>query len=530
MHHLVFPINALPSSQMVEEGIDEILWKADVKFEALRRYYEQIEADVLFYFSDVVIQAEAMGAKAKYSRKMMPAVEATARVMSLPDPAQVPRMAVNANVLRRMAGEFPYKLRAALVYGPFTVAGLLAGEEAILRKLIDDPKEVLSLLEKTFECARRYALYLVESGANLLWISDPLAGLIPPDQFWDFAGNFLRRIFELFASIPTILHICGDTYQIIQAMVGTGVRGISFDNCMDLLAVEDEIPKDVYIIGNIDPVEVIELGSPEEIISRTTDLVSMMALKNNFVLSTGCAVPPSAPIENVRLFLETGRKSFADLRPHIPLLSEISRNVYTGNGEETKQGVAAALEDGVEPLTIISSGLTRAIRKGSTMYEAKSCFLPAILLMVDAFYKGFQALENTLELGGSKKSSIVLGTVKGDIHEIGKNLVKIFLETYGHRVVDLGVDVDEDAFIRAYQKYHPTIIGLSAFTTESRKEMGKIISAFHREGIREVLFVVGGAAVNHEVSRSLGADGYARDAVRAVGMIEKLLQQSEVGV
>ncbi|MBW2066700.1 MAG: hypothetical protein JRJ03_17460, partial [Deltaproteobacteria bacterium] len=219
---------------MVEEGIDEILWKADVKFEALRRYYEQIEADVLFYFSDVVIQAEAMGAKAKYSRKMMPAVEATARVMSLPDPAQVPRMAVNANVLRRMAGEFPDKLRAALVYGPFTVAGLLAGEEAILRKLIDDPKEVLSLLEKTFECARRYALYLVESGANLLWISDPLAGLIPPDQFWDFAGNFLRRIFELFASIPTILHICGDTYQIIQAMVGTGVRGISFDNCMDL--------------------------------------------------------------------------------------------------------------------------------------------------------------------------------------------------------------------------------------------------------------------------------------------------------
>ncbi|MBW2646079.1 MAG: cobalamin-dependent protein [Deltaproteobacteria bacterium] len=527
MHHFVFPINALPSCQMMDVGIDDILWNADIKFKALRNYYKRIDADILFYFHDAVIQAEAMGAKAKYSKKMMPAVAATTQVVSLPDPAQVPRMAVNANVLRRMAGEFPDKLRSALVYGPFTVAGQVAGEEALLRKLIDNPREVLSLLEKTCDFARRYASYLIEAGANLVWVSDPLSVLIPPDQFWEYSGVYLKRIFESFPSLPSVLHICGDTYQIVQEMVRTGVRGISFDNCMDLLVVEDEIPDDVYVIGNIDPVEVIELGSPDEVVSRTSDLVSVMALKDNFVLSTGCAVPPSAPIENVRLFLETGRKSFADIRPHIPMLSEISQNVYAGNGEETRHGVAAALEDSVDPLTIICSGLTRGIRKGSSMYEAKRCFLPSILLMVDAFYKGFKGMEDLLEIEESKRSSIIIGTVKGDIHEIGKNLVRIFLETHGHKVVDLGVDVSADAFIEAYQQYFPSIIGLSAFTTESRKEMEKVISAFRREGIRDVLFIVGGAAVNHEVSRSVGANGFARDAVRAVLLVEKLLKQSK---
>ena len=527
MRHLVFPINSLPSCQMVKEGIDGMLWNADLKYEALRRYYEEIDADVLFYFSDIVIQAEAMGADVRYSKGGMPAIRSPARSLSVPEPNEVPRMRVNAQVLKRMEKEFPDKLRAALIYGPFTVAGQIAGEETLLRMLIDDPEEVLDLLEKTYECARRYADYLVEAGANLVWVSDPLSVLIPPDQFREYSGVYLKRIFDSFPSLPTVLHICGDTHQIVQEMVRTGVWGISFDNCMDLLVVEDEIPDEVCIIGNIDPVDVIELGSPDEIVSLTSDLVSMMAIKENFVLSTGCAVPPFAPLENIRLFVESGKKSFVDFESDTSLLSEISHNVYAGDGEATSQGVMTALEAKVDPLTIITRGLTRAIRKGSAMYEAKLCFLPSILLMVDAFYRGFQVLEHRLDSGKPKKPDVIIGTVKGDIHEIGKNLVRIFLETHGYNAVDLGVDVPTDTFIEAYRQHFPSIIGLSAFTTESKKEMGKVISAFHREGIRDVLFIVGGAAVNHEVSRSVGADGYARDAVRAVSLVERLLKQSK---
>lgn len=525
MRPLVFPINALPSCQMVDAGIDDILWKAELKFEALRRYYEKIDADLLFYLGDIAIQAEAMGAVIRYSKEGMPAVKSPSQTLCIPDPANVSRMKVNAQVLKEMEKEFPDRLRVAQLYGPFTVAGQIAGEERILKGLEENQQEVFAVLEKTFECAKRYAQYLVESGGNLLWISDPLAVLIPPDQFWDFAGSFLRRIFKLFASIPTILHICGDTYRIIPEMVRTGVRGISFDNCMELLVVEDEVPEDVYIIGNIDPVEIIEIGSADDIMSQTSDLVSMMGVKDNFILSTGCAVPPFAPIENVRLFIETGRRSMNDLEPHFPLLMEISNDVYAGVREAANHLVAEGLEGGIDPLTIVNGGLTRAIRKGSAMYEAQKCYLPSILLMVDAFYEGFHVLEHKLEIRETSKPAIIIGTVKGDIHEIGKNLVRIFLEIHGHKIVDLGVDVAEEAFIKAYQTFRPSIIGLSAFTTDSRKEMAKIIGSFHKEGIKDVLFIVGGAAVNNEVSRSICANGYARDAVGTVRLVESLLRQ-----
>ena len=526
MRHFVFPINALPSIQMVDAGIDDILWNWVLKFEAIRRYYERVNADILFYFSDLAIQAEAMGAKINYSAKGMPAVLSSAQSISVPDPEEIPRMKVNAQVLKRMEKEFPDKLRAGLIYGPFTVAGQMVGEETILRMLIEDSEGVMNILARTFECARRYATYLVESGANLVWVSDPLASLIPPDHFWEFAGDFLRKLYEPFHPIPTILHICGDTHQIVHEMVRTGVSGISFDNCMEILVLEDEIPNDVYIIGNIDPVEVIELGSPEDVIIRTSDLVSMMALKNNFVLSTGCAVLPFAPIENIKLFVETGRKAFSDLEPDVALLSQVSRDVYSLNGDEVSESVMTALNAGIDPMTIVTSGLIRAIRKGSAMYEAKRCFLPSILLMVDAFYRGFQVLEDLLERKSSEKPSVMIGTVKGDIHEIGKNLVRIFLEIHGYNVVDLGVNVDADTFIEAYHKYGPSIIGLSAFTTESRKEMEKMIHTFHKKEIKGAFIIIGGAAVNNEVARSIGADGYAHDAVRAVNLVKKLLQQS----
>jgi methanogenic corrinoid protein MtbC1 len=439
-------------------------------------------------------------------------------------------MKINAEVLRRMEKYFPNKYRSALVYGPFTVAGQLIGEEKILKGILKDPEGIINIIEHAFECARLYALYLIEAGANLLWISDPLSALIPPAQFQIFASDFLRKLFELFDYVPTILHICGDTYQIIQEMVSTGVKGISFDNCMDLLAVEDQIPEDIYIIGNVDPVEVIELGSPERVVSCTLDLISIMAIKDNFILSTGCAVPPFAPLKNIRLFVDTAKRSFHDLRSHTPLLSQISQNVYIGNGEATKKGVENALDVGVEPLKIITSGLIRTIRKASALYETKKLSLPGLLLMVDAFYKGFQVIEDKLKPDAFNNSVIVIGTVKGDIHEIGKGLVRIFLEIHGYKVIDLGVDVPSKTFVNAYRHYRPSIIGLSAFTSASRREMPKIIQAFRKEGIGEVIFIIGGAAVNSEFARSIGAHGYARDAIGAVSLVRKLLRQSKIVV
>jgi MtaA/CmuA family methyltransferase len=523
MRDLVFPINALPACGLVPGGIEGVVRDPAVKLEAVRRYYQAVDADVLFYVSDIVIQAEAMGADVFHAPGAMPAVRAPANVVRMPVPARVERMAANAEVLRGLARDFPTKLRAGLVYGPFTVAGQVAGEETLLRMLVDRPREVAELLERTLECARRYADLLVDNGANLVWVSDPLAALIPPDDFERFAGGHLRRFFEAYPSLPTILHVCGDTTAVVPAMAATGVGGLSLDNCMDLLAVEDLVPGNVAIIGNLDPVEVVELGSLDMVAGRTVDLVSLMAVKDNFCLSTGCALPPSTPLENVQAFVDTGRRRLAELTPHRARLAAIGDAVHASLAEEVGRLVREAREAGVPPLEIIGSGLTRAIRKGSAEYDAGKCHLPALLLMVDAFYKGFRLLESELGLAGSGKADIILGTVKGDIHEIGKNLVRIFLETHGHGVLDLGVNVSGERFLKAYAAARPALVGLSAFTTSSKRQLGGIIRAFRDKGI-DVPIMIGGAAVNAEVARSVGADGFARDAVKAVELAERLMR------
>ncbi|MBI5522241.1 MAG: cobalamin B12-binding domain-containing protein [Desulfarculus sp.] len=519
---LVFPINALPACQTVEQGIDTLCHDAELKAQAVLRYYQQAPADLLFCFSDIAIQAEAMGARLAYSPASLPVVVAPAPNVLLPRAAQVGRMGVNAQVLARLDSQFPGRLRAAMVYGPFTVAGQVAGEQEVLRSTVERPELVHALLEKTLALALDYARLLLETGAEVLWVSDPLASLLPPIGFWEFAGQYLARLLEVHAG-PTALHICGDTSPIIGPMLQTGADGLSLDQCLDLLALEDALPPEVAIIGNLDPVEVLELTSPEDVAAQTNELVEVMGLLPNFCLSSGCAPPPTAPLANIASFLEAGRARWRQLAPHAQGLRDLAATVHAGQRGKVPALVSGLLEAGASPLLVLNSGLMRAIRKGSARYEVKQCHLPEILLMVDAFHQGFQQLEGRLGLAVDRPPQVVLGTVKGDVHEIGKNLVRIVLETQGVKVLDLGVNVEGRRFLEACQKQGVRVLGLSAFTTGARRELKKVIQLFRETGMEEVAVVVGGAAVNQQVAASVGADGYARDALAAARLVKGIL-------
>lgn len=524
LNGLVFPINALPSCQLVEDGIDRISFDGEVKSEAASRYYSRVDADLLFYFSDIVIQAEAMGAKIKFAPDAMPCVRETAQEIVLPNPSRVARMEVNAQVLRRLAREFPHKLKSTLVYGPFTVAGQIAGEQRVLRGTINSPDELKDLLEKTLQCAMDYGSYLLDAGADVLWVSDPLAVLLPPERFSQFAGDYLARLFAIHSG-PTALHICGDTTRIIEDMIGTGAKGISFDQCMNLLVLEDKIPENVTIIGNLDPVEVVEMMSAEDVAAQTADLVSVMGIKPNFTLSTGCALPPSTPIENVVRFVEEGRSRLAVLSPHSAALAVLAETVHKGERNAVPELVESALKRGISPGTIINSSLMRAVRKASGRYELKTCFLPEILLIVDTFYQGYKRLESHIDTGRSQTPQIALGTVKGDFHEIGKDLVRIMLEANGIKVMDLGINVDGAKFTEAVRTFGIPVVGFSAFTTAARKQLSKIINQFRQEDLSHVFILVGGSAVSEQIARTIGANGYGRDALEAVKLMKSILKR-----
>ncbi|SMP65270.1 methyltransferase, MtaA/CmuA family [Desulfonatronum zhilinae] len=520
---LVFPINALPAAHLIKEGIEGVVRQPRLKLEATERYYRLVDADLIFYFSDIAIQAEALGAGVKYSPGGMPAVNVPAKTIRSPDDEFVERMKGNAFVMRQLSRSFPEKLRAALIYGPFTVAGQVVGEERLLRDLVKDPQGVEQLLRRCCRSACDYFELLLAAGANLLWVSDPLAALIPAQDFERFAGKYLRELFERYRDMPSILHVCGDTTPIIRDIAATGVSGISFDNCMNLLAVEDDVPPETTIIGNIDPVNIVAQADAAQITNSVIDLVSVMGVHDNFSLSTGCAVPPSAPPENVKVFVETGRRAFSDIFPHQKLLREMSRAVYEGREKLVQELIGEAVLAKIPRLTTIRSGLTRAIRKGSACYEVGRCHLPALLIKVDAFYRGLEKLEPDASQGSSDqlKPLVILGTVQDDVHDIGKNLVRIFLESHGFAVLDLGVNVPVKAFLDAFEQNPQALLGLSAFNTNSHFHLAQIIRSFRNKGYNPP-FMVGGAAVNAEVARTVGADGFAKDAVRAVELAGRL--------
>jgi MtaA/CmuA family methyltransferase len=524
LNSLVFPINALPACQLADGGVDEICWSADLKYQAVARYYHQVDAELLFFFSDIVIQAEAMGAGIQYSQHGMPSVVRIAETIYAPRASCVARMQINGNVLRRLADEFPDKLLSTMVYGPFTVAGQLVGEQRILRETIENPDRIHSLLEKTLEVARSYASLLLDAGAGVLWVSDPLAALLPPEGFQEFAGEPLARLFELHSSGPTVSHICGDTTLIVEQILRTGTKAISFDQCMDLLAIEDRVPPDITIVGNLDPVEILELASEDEVVSTTEDLATIMGVKKNFALSTGCAVPPSGSIQNVKKFVSVGREVFQNLIPYREYLENLGSLVHCGDRSAVHDLLKKRKDLGIDPLMTINGGLMRAIRKGSARYETKQCFLPEVLLMVDAFYEGYKELELDLGLSTDRPFQVVLGTVQGDIHEIGKDLVRIMMETNGLRVLDLGANVSSEQFVESCKSSGAPVVALSAFITSARKQLVDTINLFIEREMKSVAVIVGGAAVNHQIASSLGANGYAKDAIGAVKLVRKILK------
>jgi MtaA/CmuA family methyltransferase len=524
LFHTVFPINALPAAQLVGEGIDVISHRADIKLKAVERYYEQLDADLIFCFSDIVIQADALGAEIAFGPESMPAVKRPAAHLLQAKVGTHSRMNVNAEVIRCLVRSFPHRPVAAMVYGPFTVAGQVAGEQQVLRAVVENPSKVHTLLEKTFACANDYANLLLSAGASLLWVSDPLASLLPPELFWEFAGEPLARLF-LQGGASSALHICGDTTRIISAMVNTGVNGISFDQCMDLTTIEDAVPETVAIIGNLDPVEILELAKSEIVAEATADLVTVMGIKKNFCLSSGCAPPPTTPLANLVSFVQAGRRALADIRKWRKELEDISIHVHGGQRQVSAGKVQKLLTSDIEPMLLLNSGLMRAIRKGSARYEAHFCYLPEILLMVDAFYDGYQLIRPYLGLVDQAPPQIALGTVKGDIHEIGKDLVRIILETNGVKVLDLGVNVEPEQFLAAHRERGIDIIGLSAFNTSSRRQVERIVGLFRKTDCSQAVILTGGAAMNQQVASNLGCHGYARDAIAAVSLVRKWLKK-----
>ena len=173
-------------------------------------------------------------------------------------------------------------------------------------------------------------------------------------------------------------------------------------------------------------------------------------------------------------------------------------------------------------MTINNEILIPAIQEVGRQYDRKEIFLPQMILAAETMQRAFSVIEPHFKGKVKSAGKIILCTVKGDVHDIGKNIVGLFLKNEGFEILDLGKDVHADEIVKQSQKHHSDIVALSALMTTTMVEMPKVIDALKKAGIH-VKTIVGGAVVTKTYAKEIGADGYAKDAMQAVQTVKTML-------
>lgn len=215
------------------------------------------------------------------------------------------------------------------------------------------------------------------------------------------------------------------------------------------------------------------------------------------------------------------------------VLEDIKRCLIDLDAVCVLKGVEEALKQGIPASKIVLESMSEAMKEIGRLYEEGEYFIAELIEAAEIFKDAMNLLEpklkeeaRSLSAGGRRRLRIVLGTVKGDVHDIGKTLVKVMLQAAGHEVIDLGVDVSAERFVEAVKQYKPHVLGMSALLTTTMKYMETVIEELEKHGLRQKVFVIiGGAPTTKEYAEKIGADAWARNAIEAVRVIDSYAER-----
>ena len=207
------------------------------------------------------------------------------------------------------------------------------------------------------------------------------------------------------------------------------------------------------------------------------------------------------------------------------VLQKLYNAVLEGDFDGVKTNVPAALGAGLDPNIILNDGMIAAMREVGALFEAGEYYVPEMLIAARAMQSGMALLKPHLQKSDQKSNGkVLIGTVKGDLHDIGKNLVGLMLEGAGYEIIDLGVDVPAEEFVRMVIELKPDIVGMSALLTTTMQSMRMTLDALTAAGLRNnIKVIVGGAPVTDAFAQQIEADGFSPDASRAVNLVNELM-------
>jgi 5-methyltetrahydrofolate--homocysteine methyltransferase len=208
------------------------------------------------------------------------------------------------------------------------------------------------------------------------------------------------------------------------------------------------------------------------------------------------------------------------------LLKQLALALQNGDHQQSGELTGQAIADGIPPKQILDDGLLAGMQVVGERFAVREIFLPEVLLAARAMYAGLDQLKPLLMAGDLPSAGkVVLGTVQGDLHDLGKNLVVIMLKGAGYEVIDLGKDVSAEQFVEAAHRERAAVIGMSALLTTTMPVMKQVVDLLNEQGLGDsIKTIVGGAPVTGGWAREIGADAYAYDATKAVESIKELVE------
>ncbi len=304
------PIMTYPGLELTGRTILQIVNDGQAQFDCIRAVAETYPSIAALTTMDLSVEAEAFGCPVAFSDAEVPAV--SARIVSSAE--DVANLKVPPIGSRRTAQYLKAAELTALhitdrptlggVIGPFSLAGRLYDFTEIMVDLLLEPAVIHALLEKCTAFLIEYIQAFKQAGADGIIMAEPAAGLLSAPQADAFSSQCIRRIVAATQddSFTFILHNCGNTVQLVPSMLSTGAAGFHFGNAVQMTDILPQIPADKLVFGNIDPAKVLKNGSPAVVRDAVLDLLDKTAEWRNFVLSSGCDIPPGTPLENVNAF------------------------------------------------------------------------------------------------------------------------------------------------------------------------------------------------------------------------------------
>lgn len=315
------PVLSFPSVQLMGISVKELISSSDLQAEGMKRIADRVDSAASVSMMDLSVEAEAFGSKVKVSDDEVPTVigrivetEEDAEALAIPTVGTA-RTGLYVEAIQKACTLITDRPVFAGVIGPYSLSGRLLDVSEIMILCYEEPDMVHTVLEKTTAFLIDYIKAYKTTGAGGVVIAEPLAGLLSPSLMHEFAAPYMKQIVDAVQDdeFLVIYHNCGGAVPgLVADIVSSGAAAYHFGNAVDMKEMLEKMPSDVVVMGNIDPAGEFRNGTPESIYHATTELMEKCCTAHpNFVISSGCDIPPMAKWENIDAFFSAVKDFYA---------------------------------------------------------------------------------------------------------------------------------------------------------------------------------------------------------------------------